>query len=64
MNKIKHYTVRRPGNTAWLDEMKTFEEAKREKDFANRTCAPGHEIYARHVDGIVTGPYPEQDWEE
>ena len=50
------YVVRRPGCVAW-SEHRTARAAKREAEKANRICCPGHEVYAVHKDGNVTGPY-------
>lgn len=43
--ETKSWTVRRPGNTAWAMEIKTYAEARKELDRANQQ-APGHRIYA------------------
>lgn len=56
-NRITHWTVRVPGNTSWSDGHKTEKAAKRERDKANRVCRPGHQVYAKHENGDVTGPY-------
>ncbi|WP_373509219.1 hypothetical protein [Thiocapsa sp.] len=46
-----------PGETAWRDEISTEREALAECELANRTCRPGHEVYAKHRNGNWTGPY-------
>lgn len=56
-NPIKHYTVRVPGNTCWSDNHRSERAAKRECDKANRVCRAGHQVYAKHANGDVTGPY-------
>lgn len=43
--KTTSYTVRRPGNTAWENGIKTFGEARKEAERANNV-APGHVVYA------------------
>jgi hypothetical protein len=59
-NPIVKWTVRVPGNTAW-SEHRTEAAARREAMRANRTCRPGHQVFARHANGDVTGPYfPEE----
>ena len=54
-NPIIKYVVRRPGCVAW-SEHRTAKAAMRAAEKANRIC-PGHEVYAVHKDGKVTGPY-------
>lgn len=39
------YTIRRPGETAWVHGIRDRNEARREKDAANKV-ARGHRIYA------------------
>jgi hypothetical protein len=55
-NRIVKYVVRVAGNTAW-SEHRTEKAAKRECEKANRTCRPGHRVFAQHANGDVTGPY-------
>lgn len=61
MNPIRHYTVRRPGQTAWTTtKFRSLRRALAEAARANRVCHPGHAVYARHADGATTGPYREE----
>lgn len=53
---IVTYIVSIPGNTP-LSTHTTEEEAKKECHKANRICCPGHQVFAEHEDGTVSGPY-------
>lgn len=53
---IVNYIVQIPGSTP-LSTHDTEEEAKKQCVKANRLCCPGHQVFAEHVDGTVTGPY-------
>ena len=55
-NPIIKYVVRIPGNTSW-SEHKSEKAAQKEREKANRICKPGHQVFAEHKDGTVTGPY-------
>lgn len=55
-NKIETYEVRVPGNTCWSSH-KTLRMAEKERETANRICHRGHEVFARHENGDVSGPY-------
>jgi hypothetical protein len=57
MKKVVKYVVRVPGSTSW-SEHKTLSAAQREAETANRVVRPGHQVFAEHQDGAVTGPYP------
>lgn len=57
VNPIRHWCVRVPGETAWRDEIPSEREALAERELANRTRRPGHEVFARHSNGNWTGPY-------
>lgn len=61
MNKIVKYVVRVPGCASW-SEHKSLAAAHKEAAAANRTCRPGHKVFAEHKDGSVTGPYPKGDY--
>jgi hypothetical protein len=54
-NPITKYIVRIPGNTP-MGEFITEDDAKKECQKANRLCCPGHQVFAEHADGTVTGP--------
>jgi len=56
VKRIVKWVVRVPGETTW-NEHKTEKAALRECDKANRTCRPGHRVYAVHINGDTTGPY-------
>ncbi len=56
-NRIMSYAVRRAGNVAWCEGIKTLREAKREAKEADRVCCEGHQVYAAHENGETTGPY-------
>lgn len=43
--ETKSWTVRRPGNTAWATEIKTYAEAEKELKRANHQ-RQGHRLYA------------------
>jgi len=55
-NAIVKYVVRVPGECAW-SEHRSERAAHRECAKADRSCRPGHKVYAVHRDGAVTGPY-------
>jgi hypothetical protein len=55
-NPIVKYIVRIPGNSP-MSEHGTEDEARKECHKANRICCPGHQVFAEHADGTVTGPY-------
>lgn len=55
-NKIELYEVRVPGETRWSAH-RTLGAAQEEKEKANLTCRSGHQVYARHENGDVSGPY-------
>lgn len=55
-NPIVKYLVRIPGSTP-LSTHSTEDEARRECQKANRICCPGHQVFAEHADGTVSGPY-------
>lgn len=55
-DSIIRYVVRVPGNAAWSTH-KSESAAKRAAREANRTCRPGHQVYAEHKSGHTTGPY-------
>lgn len=57
VSPIRHWCVLVPGETVWRDEIPTEREALAECELANRTCRPGHEVYAKHCNGNWTGPY-------
>ena len=63
MNRIIRYIVRRPGCDEVTDSI-TYNTARRECTIANRTIGPGHEIYAEHISGEITGPYAERPVKE
>jgi acetyl-CoA acetyltransferase len=56
-NRITSFEVRRPGCCSWSDGHKTLRAARTERDRANRSYGPGHEVYAVHANGDRTGPY-------
>lgn len=55
-DQVVKYIVRIPGCTP-LSEHGTEEEARKECQKANRMCCPGHQVFAEHGDGTVTGPH-------
>lgn len=42
----KSYTVRRPGNTAFSDQIARYSTARDECALANRAVMPGHHVFA------------------
>jgi hypothetical protein len=56
------YEIRRPGHTAWAEQITTLAEAIRELDRANRDVQPGHVLYV--VAGNGERYEPEYDREE
>jgi hypothetical protein len=56
IDPIVRYVVRVPGNTSW-SQHRSERAAHREAEKANRTCRPGHKVYAEHRSGKTTGPY-------
>lgn len=47
------YTVRVLGLTAWKTGIKTYGQALKEKERANRICQPGHKIIDEQTGVIV-----------
>lgn len=43
--RTTHYVVRRPGHAAWSEEQ-SHASARAEAEYANRSIAPGHRVYA------------------
>lgn len=46
------YVIRVPGQSAWAT-VATIEEAEAELEIANRTCQPGHKLFALGCTGEV-----------
>jgi len=54
-NPIVAYIVQLPGCTP-LSSHATEAEARKQCESINRICCPGHQVFAQHADGTVTGP--------
>lgn len=62
-DRIVKFVVRVPGETCWSEHL-SEKAAHKECRVANRSCRPGHRVYATHASGNVTGPYYAQPEEE